>query len=351
MTPEPTTDATPSTPTSPGGSEGDGERADERDERVVTLAGGVGAARFLAGLVAVRPPANCDVIVNVADDFELHGLSISPDLDTITYTLAGLVNPETGWGRAGETWTVMDELARLGGEAWFRLGDRDLAVHLYRTQRLGTGAELATVTAELARAQGVAARLIPVTGDRLRTLIHLPGGETIDFQDYFVARRHSVALTGITFEGATGARPSPGVLEAIAGARTVVIAPSNPVVSIGPVLAVPGVRDAVAARRESVVAVSPIIGGEAVKGPAARMLTELGHEASALGVARLYRDLAATMVIDTRDTALAPAVEDLGMTCVVTETMMSDPTRAAALATTVLTAAAGPNPRTRGPNP
>ncbi len=309
--------------------------------RVVTLAGGVGAARFLRGLVAVHPAESCDVIVNVADDFELHGLSISPDLDTITYTLAGVVNPETGWGRAGETWTVMEELALLGGESWFRLGDRDLAVHLFRTQGLRTGSDLAEITAQVTSALGVASRLIPVTGDRVRTLIGLSDGETIDFQDYFVARRHSIPVSTITFEGAEDARPSPGVLESIRSALTVVIAPSNPLVSIAPLLAVPGVRDEVAARRDSVVAVSPIIGGEAVKGPAARMLTEMGHEASALGVARLYRDLAATMVIDTRDASLAPAVEDLGMNCVVTQTLMSDPQRAADLAAAVLAAPRG----------
>ncbi|HEC10330.1 MAG TPA: 2-phospho-L-lactate transferase [Acidimicrobiales bacterium] len=330
--------------TAPGNPRNDGER-------VTTLAGGVGAARFLSGLTSVRPAGSCDAIVNVADDFDLHGLHISPDLDTITYTLGGLVNPETGWGRSGETWNVMDELARLGGESWFRLGDRDLAVHLYRTQRLRAGADLATVTAELTASLGVSARLIPVTGDRLRTVIGLPGGETIDFQDYFVARRHSVSVADIIFEGAGTARPSPGVLESIRTARSVVIAPSNPLVSIAPVLAVAGVRDAVAARRESVVAVSPIIGGKAVKGPAARMLTEMGHEASALGVARLYRDLAATMVIDTRDADLAAAVEDLGMRCVVTETMMTDPGRSADLAGTVLRSVGGPIPEPRRADP
>jgi LPPG:FO 2-phospho-L-lactate transferase len=316
---------------------------------IVVLAGGVGAARFLAGLVRVVPPADVTAIVNTGDDTVLHGLAISPDLDTVTYTLAGAIDPERGWGLAGESWAAMDALERYGrarpegsgaGGTWFRLGDRDLATHLYRTARRAEGAPLSSVTAEIARAWGLALRLVPMTDDPVETRVVLAdGGQEIGFQEYFVGRQHSVAVSAIRLAGIEAARPAPGVLEAIAAADAVVIAPSNPIVSIGPVVAVPGVREALEARRAMTVAVSPIIGGRALKGPADRMLTELGHESSVVGVARMYRDLAGTLVVDRADADLADAVTAEGMRCVVTDTVMSSPDLAAALATTVLEAA------------
>lgn len=306
---------------------------------VAVLAGGVGAAKFLAGLVQVVDPAGVTAIVNVGDDLELHGLHVSPDLDTVTYTLAGQVNPATGWGLAGESWQAMDMVGRYGGPDWFRLGDRDLGTHLYRTGRLRAGAPLSEVTAEIVASWGLGLRVLPATDDVLRTRVTLAeSGEEVDFQSYFVGRQHSVAVSSVRFEGAGSARPGPGVLDAIAGADVVVCAPSNPIVSIGPVLAVPGVREAVAARREAVVAVSPIVAGAALKGPADRMLAELGHDASVVGVARLYREWCGTMVVDDADSASATAVEAEGVRCVVAPTIMSDPDRAAALARAVLEA-------------
>jgi LPPG:FO 2-phospho-L-lactate transferase len=272
---------------------------------ITVLAGGVGAARFLQGLVDVVRPADVTAIVNVGDDLVLHGLHISPDLDTVTYTLAGAINTETGWGLGGETWQAMASLERYGGRSWFRLGDRDLGTHLYRTQRLAEGASLSTVTNEIARAWKLELRLVPASDDAVRTMVTVEGEGEIGFQDYFVGRQHSVPVTSVRFEGAVDAQPAPGVLEAIAGAEVVVIAPSNPIVSIGPVLAVNGVRDAVIARRSRNVAVSPIVAGAALKGPADRMLRELGHEPSVVGIARLYAELASVLVVDDADAALA----------------------------------------------
>ena len=308
---------------------------------ICVLAGGVGAARLLAGLVEVVEPSQVVAVANVGDDLEIHGLHVSPDLDTVTYTLAGAIDPARGWGLAGETWTAMEALGRYGGITWFNLGDRDLGTHLFRTQRLRDGARLGEITAEVASAWGVGIRLVPVTDDPLRTMVTVVDEGEIGFQEYFVRRRHDVAVTAIRFAGADAAAPGPGVLDAIGRADAVVIAPSNPLVSIAPVLAVPGVRDAVAARRERTVAVSPIVAGAALKGPADRMLRELGHESSVVGVARLYRDLAATLVVDTADAASAPAVEAEGMRCVVAPTVMRDPATAAALARTVLTSVPG----------
>jgi LPPG:FO 2-phospho-L-lactate transferase len=275
----------------------------------------------------------------------LHGLHISPDLDTVTYTLAGMDNRETGWGVTGESWTVMDELARLGGEDWFRLGDRDLATHLFRTGRLAGGAPLSAVTAELAERRGVAVRMLPVTDDPLRTRVTLaetstlgPAGTEVGFQDYFVRLRHEVAVSGVRFEGAPAAAPAPGVMDALERAEVIVVCPSNPVVSIGPVLAVPGVRDALVRRRDRVVAVSPIIAGAALKGPADRLMAELATESSVVGVARLYAPWVSTLVVDAADAARASDVEAEGVRCVVTETVMSSPERAAALARVVVDA-------------
>jgi LPPG:FO 2-phospho-L-lactate transferase len=303
---------------------------------VTVLAGGVGAARLLCGIVQVVDPAEVTVIANVGDDLVLHGLHVSPDIDTVIYTLAGAIDPERGWGLAGETWQAMDGLRRYGGVDWFNLGDRDLGTHLYRTHRLREGASLAEVTGEIASAWGLGLRVLPVTEDPLRTMVTVVDEGEIGFQEYFVRRRHDVAVTSVRFDGAETARPGPGVLEAIESAEVVVIAPSNPIVSIGPLLAVPGVRAAVVARRGSVVAVSPIVAGAALKGPADRMLTELGHDASVVGVARLYAELAASLVVDDADAAHAPEVEAMGMRCLVRPTIMSQPGVAASLARAVL---------------
>ena len=343
--------------------------------RVTALAGGVGAARMLRGLAAVVGQANITAVVNTGDDMVLHGLYVSPDIDTVTYTLGGTSNDETGWGLAGESWSVMDALGAFEGAeglngaslTWFNLGDRDLATHLFRTGRLAGGAPLSQVTLEVARRFGVEARLIPMTDSRVETRVTIerddgqrhfgglmkagppaqapapapdkgagPGLVEVGFQEYFVGFRHSVEVKGIRFAGADSARPAPGVLEAIAAAEAVVICPSNPIVSIGPVMAVPGIADAVAQRRTDVVAVSPIIAGRALKGPADRMLKELGLEASAVGVARLWAHLAATLVVDEQDADLAPQVEAEGMRCVVAPSVMSGPKEAANLARVVL---------------
>ena len=306
---------------------------------IAALAGGVGAARFLGGLVQVVEPASVVAVVNVGDDVVLHGLHVSPDIDSILYGLAGAANPETGWGLAGESWAVMGALGRFPSRfAWFNLGDRDLATHLYRTQRLRDGARLSEVTSELAAAWGVAVRVMPVTDDPVETRVTVEDGE-VGFQDYFVRMRHAVPVRAVRFVGVESARPAPGVLQALAAAERVVICPSNPVVSIGPVLAVPGIAEALSRRRDDVVAVSPIVAGAAVKGPADRLLRELGHEASVVGVARLYAPFAASLVIDEADAELAPAVEATGMRCLVTPTVMRGPAEAAALAKAILEAA------------
>ncbi len=305
---------------------------------ITVISGGVGAARFLGGLVQVVEPTEVTAIGNVGDDLELHGLHISPDLDTITYTLAGAINPDTGWGLAGETWQAMESLGRYGGATWFNLGDRDLGTHLYRTQRLTEGATLSEVTAEIIRTWGIDIALRPVTDHRLRTMVTVVGGGEIDFQEYFVHRQHSVPVSAVRFDGADSAAPAPGVLEAIASAELVVIAPSNPLVSIDPVLAVPGVRDGLVARRDRTVAISPIVAGEALKGPADRLMRELGHSATVVGVAELYADLASTLVIDEADVALADGVEAAGLRCIVAPTIMSDAAASRSLGETVLSA-------------
>ena len=313
----------------------------ESSEPLVTvLAGGVGAARMLSGIVQVVDPANVTAIVNVGDDLELHGLRISPDLDTITYTLAGEINPDTGWGLRGESWQAMETVKRYGGIAWFGLGDRDLGTHLYRTQRFTEGATLTEVTAEITDAWDLRLRLLPVTDDRVRTMVTLAEGDEagleVGFQEYFVQRRHGVPVSAVRFEGADAARPGPDVLAALADADRVVLAPSNPIVSIDPVLAVPGVRDALVARRADTVAVSPIVAGSALKGPADRLLEELGHEATVVGVARLYAPLAEALVIDHADAHLADDVAAQGIRPILAESIMRTPEVAAQLARTVL---------------
>ncbi len=319
---------------------------------IVALAGGVGAARMLAGLISVVDPGHITAVVNTGDDTVMHGLHISPDLDTVTYTLAGMINPETGWGLRDESWAAMAELrAYSGGRlGWFNLGDRDLGTHLYRTTRLLEGATLSEVVAEVALRWQVGVRLMPMSDERVETRVVIDDGSgpgrDVAFQEYFVRARHDVPVRAVEVVGAAGARPAPGVLEAVAAADTIVICPSNPVLSIGPVLATGGeggIGSAVRARREATVAVSPIIAGRALKGPADRVLAELGHEPSVVGVARMWAPYAATLVIDEADAGLAPEVEAAGMTAVVGPTVMSGPAEAAALARLVL--AAGPGGR------
>ena len=307
--------------------------------RVVVLAGGVGAARFLDGLVRVADPEQVTAVVNVGDDMEWAGLHIAPDLDTVMYTLAGLVNPETGWGLIGDERRVLAHLDELGGPAWFSIGDRDLATHLYRTHRLREGAPLSAITAELCQTLGVPCRVTPVTDDRLRTVVRTDEGE-LAFQDYFVRRHAADAVHALRFDGADDAAPAPGVIDALRAADAVIIAPSNPFLSIDPLLAVPGVRDAVTGSSAPVVAISPIIGGAAVKGPAAEILASLGHDVSALGVARLYANLADVFIVDEQDAALADQIEaETPLRCLALPTLMSGPAEKQALARAALVAA------------
>jgi LPPG:FO 2-phospho-L-lactate transferase len=311
---------------------------------IAVLAGGVGAARFLRGLVQVVPPAEVTALVNTADDTVIHGLAVSPDLDTVTYTLAGAIDPGRGWGLVDESWRAMAALARYeavrpAGSAaattWFNLGDQDLATHLYRTARLAEGATLSEVTREIAAAWGVEVTLAPMTDDRVETRLSTAIGE-LSFQEYFVQHRHTVAVHEVRYLGAE--RATPNGLDLLRNADTIVIAPSNPILSIGPLRALAGVDDVLTSRREQVVAVSPIVAGAALKGPADRMLSELGHDASVVGVARLYAPIAATLVIDDADADLAPAVEAAGMHAIVTPTVMTTPAIAADLARVTLTA-------------
>ena len=302
------------------------------------LAGGVGASRFLQGLVQVVDQPEITVISNTGDDAEMFGLHVSPDTDIVIYALAGAVNPETGWGLAGDTFAVVDQLERFGYPRWFNLGDRDLAMAIHRTRLLREGEPMHAIVADLVRAWGLGCTILPMSNLPLETRIVGPDGEYA-LQDYMVRLRTEVEVQDIHFAGAEQSMPAPGVLEAIRDARMVILAPSNPLVSIGPILAVPGIRQELAASKATRVAVSPIIAGEVVKGPAAKMLRTLGHEVSAVGVARIYQGLIDVMVIDEQDRALAPEVEALGLRCVVTDTIMSSDEKKAALARTVLQAA------------
>ncbi len=311
---------------------------------VVALAGGVGAARFLRGLVRVVDPAGVTVVVNTADDDRFHGLAVSPDLDTVTYTLAGAEHPEQGWGLDGETFNVIEALDRYGDDTWFRLGDRDLATHLFRTRRLAEGATLSRVTAEIAKAWGVTPRLLPMTDDRVATRVTVRRSdgsvEVLAMQEWFVRERTAPPVVSVAFAGAAMSTPAPGVLAAIDAAETILICPSNPVISIGPILAVPGIRDALTRRRDRVVGVSPIIAGAPVKGPADRLMGPLGIEVSCVGVARAYAPFCGTLVIDAGDAHRAAEVEAEGVQAVVADTLMRDARIAAALAQHTLDAVA-----------
>ncbi len=311
--------------------------------RLVVLCGGVGAARFLRACLAGTPDASVTAIVNVADDMVLHGLNISPDIDTITYTLADRIDPERGWGVRDEHWSAMEVLGELEpGADWFSLGDRDLGLHLYRTGRLAAGATLTEVTRTIADRLGVTIDILPVTDDPIRTFVTLAEGPQpateISFQRYFVERRHDVAISAVRFAGADEASLSPAVSTALEAADRIVIAPSNPFVSIDPVLAVPGLREAIQAAPVPVIGISPLIGGEALKGPAARMMQELGERPDAAGVAHRYQDLLDGFVIDDLDAALAGDVRSTGAVPIVTNTIMSDAGAAARLAALTVTA-------------
>jgi LPPG:FO 2-phospho-L-lactate transferase len=308
--------------------------------RVVALAGGVGGAKLADGLQA-HLGRNLAVVVNTGDDCVRHGLLVMPDHDTVLYNLAGIEQAGLGWGIEGDTFAVMEQLGLYGEETWFRLGDRDLALHVVRTARLRAGLRLTEVCLQVQDALGIAARILPMADSAVATEVRTDDG-WLEFQDYFVRQRQAPEVLEVRFSGMDAAEPTPEVLEALVLADAVVIAPSNPLVSIGPILAVPGMRDAIREARgrgAPVVAVSPIIGGRALKGPADRMLASLGHEVSALGVARLYADVTDGFVLDTEDAALAPAVEALGLRVVVTDTIMVDDNGRARLAGEVLAAA------------
>jgi LPPG:FO 2-phospho-L-lactate transferase len=302
---------------------------------IAVLAGGVGGARFVQALTEVVSPGDVTVIANVGDDLEVHGLHISPDLDTLLYTLAGLGNAERGWGRAAETWNARDTIERLGGETWFQLGDRDLGLHLVRTDALRRGEPLSAVTERIAEAVGLELALLPSTDDRRRTRIRTPAGE-FEFQEWFVARGHRDRADEVVYDGAAEARPAPGVLEALEAAELIAIAPSNPFVSIGPILAVHEIRTAVARRRERVVAVSPLIGGRAVKGPADAMFTSLAGGTGAGQVTDCYKGLIGALVFDEADADDMQEVADRGVRPLVTRTLMSEPDARQALVETVL---------------
>ena len=303
--------------------------------RLAVLAGGIGAARFLRGLVRAHDPSMITIIGNTGDDLRLHGLHVSPDLDTLTYTLGGGVHAEQGWGRADERFDVAGELAdRYGVEQWFTLGDRDLATHLVRTGILATGGTLSEATARIAEAWGLQVRLLPTTDDPVSTRVRTTDGRVLHFQEYWVGERAKPDVAQVWLEGAEDARPAPGVLDAIAAAAAVVVCPSNPVVSIGTILAVPGIREALRAR--PVVGVSPIVGGRVVRGMADKLLPAVGAGVDAAAVAGLYADFLDAWVLDRADEALAPQLRADGLSVAVTDTIMRDVDASAALASTAL---------------
>lgn len=289
------------------------------NKKVVALAGGVGGARLADGLAQALPSENLTIIVNTGDDFEHYGLYICPDVDTVCYTLAGLANPATGWGRHKESWNALKTLEQLGGETWFGLGDHDLAVHLERTRRKRSGEPLSRITSDFCRAWGIGPRVIPMTDDFVSTWVYTEDGP-LPFQEYFVHRRCMPSVLGFDFRGIDNASPAPGVLQALEQADLVIICPSNPWVSIDPILELPGMRTALA--KSLIIAVSPIIGGKTVKGPAAKMFLEMGIEPSALSVAQHYGKLLDGFVLDNLDKDLAQAIDNLGIKAYVTDAIM-----------------------------
>jgi len=303
---------------------------------IVALCGGVGAARFLSGLVRVVNPEDVVAVVNTGDDREFYGVHVSPDLDIVTYTLAGLVDRAQGYGLEGDGYALMTRLEELGHEVWFRLGDRDFAHCLHRTLRMREGAGLASVAAELATAHGVAPRLLPMSEDPCPTLVELDDGTKLHFEEYMIRERAPDRVAAVDLSAAAAAKPGPGVLEAIAAARAIVFCPSNPVVSIGPILAIPGVREALRESEAKTVAISPIVGGAPIKGPASQLLRGIGVEVSAAGVAHHYRELIDAYVLDERDADQLDAVRGLGLAAAATDSIMVDPDAAARLARVAL---------------
>jgi len=304
---------------------------------LVALAGGVGASRLLYGITKLIPPEKLTIIVNTGDDIEMHGLHISPDVDTVVYMLAGVIEESRGWGVRGDTFHCLEMLGRYGCETWFKLGDRDLATHIYRTMLLRRGIPLSTITDKIRKMLGVKSRVIPMTDDRVETWIITDVGE-MHFQEYYVKRRFRDRVLGVVYRGIRDARPAPGVLEALRGAKAVVLCPSNPIVSIGPILALKGVREALMECEAEKVAVSPFVGSKPVKGPADRLMEGLGLEPSAYGVARLYADFLDKFVLDRRDIALKEKIEALGVEVVVADTLMKTPADRVRLAKVVLDA-------------
>ncbi len=305
--------------------------------KCVALAGGVGASKLLLGLTKVLDPADLTIIANTGDDIEQHGLHVSPDLDIITYTLAGAVAEGQGWGIAGDTFHALQALGRYSRATWFNLGDRDLATHLHRTELLCRGWTLAEAADDIRRAWGVAARILPATNHRVESRVITDGG-TLHFQEYLVRDRGQAAVRGIALAGIEHARPAPGVLEAIAAAEGIVVCPSNPIISIGPILGVKHVREALRDAAAPVMAVSPVVAGRSLKGPTDKMLEGLGHDVSALGVARLYADFLNGFILDQQDAAARPAVEALGLRAWTAQTVMQTLEDKVALATIVLAA-------------
>ncbi len=298
----------------------------------------MGAAKFLRGLIQRVEPRRLNIIVNTGDDEEFYGLHVSPDVDTVTYTLAGMSNTVTGWGLAGESFNTLDALARFYGKGWFALGDRDLATHLFRTERLKQGWPLSRITAEICRRCKVSARILPMTDDSVRTFVKLRGRPALPFQEYFVRNHARGHVEQIELRGLEQARPLPQALAAIRSSAAVILAPSNPFVSLGPILALKSVRSALRSLRDRVVAISPLVGGKPIKGCADKMMRGLGHEVSPLGLARLYQDCVGTLIIDQVDRRYLEPIRALGMKAVATDTIMSSPARAAALADVVLDA-------------
>jgi LPPG:FO 2-phospho-L-lactate transferase len=306
---------------------------------IVAFAGGVGGAKLAHGLYQALPPDALTVVVNTADDVELFGLRISPDADTVMYTLAGIANPETGWGIVGDTWQTLEMLTRYGHDTWFRIGDHDFATHITRTEQLRAGRSLTAATQALTTALGIRARLLPMCDEPVATQVDTPVGR-LPFQDYFVRRHHSDSVLGVLFAGIEAARITEPVAQALQQAQAIVFCPSNPVVSIGPILAVPGMREAISAVAAPTVAVSPIVGGKALRGPADRMLSDLGFDVSAFGVAQMYQGVIDGFVIDTADAALQERIAALGMDVLVTPTVMRDDRDRRELARAVLDFAA-----------
>jgi len=306
-----------------------------KNKTVTALAGGVGASKLLLGLHDVIDPRNLTVIVNTGDDITLHGLRISPDLDIVTYTLAGIVDETKGWGYRGETFHALKRLAAFGRVNWFNLGDRDLATHIHRSAMLAEGKSLSDAAEAIRLALGVKARILPMCDQRVPTMIDTAEGE-LHFQEYLVKRRAEPVVRGIRFDGVDKSRPAKGVLEAIRDADRILICPSNPLISIGPILGVPGIREALRARKGDVIAVCPIVGGKSLKGPSDKMLAELGHEPSAVGVAKLYADFTGTFVIDPADKTRVGAIRKLGMKVEVVPTVMKTRTQKRKLARSLL---------------